>query len=298
MENLTTFNGNSGWPYAEKVLLTPADVAAQRENLVLIDVSDPHDFKNRHIPQAHNIPDFWTYRALEQTGGLAAMGWLLKQALQSRGVDGSQPIVFTEQTPETGFGRSCRALYMAALTGLPLNQLHILDGGNQQWQLAGLPLASGDESHSETANWRGLPQPANLPVLTLSETRRALADGLLFIDVRNLPEFEGLEGAPYAITEGEPAREVIIPPGRIPGARGLLWADVFECQGERIGQFKPQAALQELFRTVGCHPDQPVIIYCFKGARSSAVLLALHLSGFHGARMYFAGWNEWARVNL
>ncbi len=36
-------------------------------------------------------------------------------------------------------------------------------------------------------------------------------------------------------------------------------------------------------------------LYCFKGARASNSLVALHEAGIKDVRMYFGSWNEWSR---
>jgi 3-mercaptopyruvate sulfurtransferase SseA len=58
----------------------------------------------------------------------------------------------------------------------------------------------------------------------------------------------------------------VLEPGRIPGATRLLWTDVFETQGEKLGRFKPQAELLRLFGSAGPSPADGIVVCCFKGA--------------------------------
>ncbi len=281
--------------HEENVLLTPSELASVLDDVVVVDVSDPTDFEKFHIPEARNVPRFWTYRALEATGGLGAMCDALREALRMQGIDGDRKLVFTEQFPAAGFGRSSRALYMSEQLGIPMDKMHILDGGNRQWKKAGFPIVEGRSRVLAAAHFNTGFHIPGTSMLTGSETLKALERGAKFIDVRNSSEFLAREGAPYKIMEGNPPQEVSIAPGRIPGALGLPWTDVFEMEGDGAGKFKRTGELIRLFTSAGIEPDDDIVVYCFKGARSSAVLLALRLAGFTAAKMYFAGWNEWSR---
>jgi len=60
-----------------------------------------------------------------------------------------------------------------------------------------------------------------------------------------------------------------------------------------IPWFKSVAELKELFAKVGITSESNVIIYCFKGARTSNVYICMKLAGIKNVRCYFAAWNEW-----
>ncbi|MDY0187087.1 MAG: rhodanese-like domain-containing protein [Syntrophus sp. (in: bacteria)] len=281
--------------YAKQILLSPAELAERLDETAVIDVSDPADFLKLHIPGACNIAAFWNHRSVGGDSGLELMRQVILDEMLACGIDGSRQIVFTEQLPSSGFGRSCRAFYMAEHAGFPLEIMHILDGGNFQWKQQGFPPAHGKACSNPAPKFVINTGAGRSRFMSLSETLAALKRGAKFLDVRNAPEFLGAAAAPYLLREGTPPREVILDPGRIPGAIGLPWTDVFERQGAGTGCFKSRTELQQLFKSAGLSPGDEIIVYCFKGARSSAVLLALHLAGFYSAKMYFAGWNEWSR---
>ncbi|MFM7853905.1 MAG: sulfurtransferase [Flammeovirgaceae bacterium] len=44
----------------------------------------------------------------------------------------------------------------------------------------------------------------------------------------------------------------------------------------------------------GVTKDKEIIVYCFKGSRSSNTFIALKRAGYN-VRNYFASWNEWSR---
>jgi thiosulfate/3-mercaptopyruvate sulfurtransferase len=47
--------------------------------------------------------------------------------------------------------------------------------------------------------------------------------------------------------------------------------------------------------TVGISEETPVILYCFKGARTSNTFLALKEAGIKNVQNYLGSWNEWSR---
>jgi thiosulfate/3-mercaptopyruvate sulfurtransferase len=60
-------------------------------------------------------------------------------------------------------------------------------------------------------------------------------------------------------------------------------------------RFKSPEEMRSLCAQVGLYPDDDIIVYCFKGARSSNTWLAMKLAGFKHVRNYYGSWNEWAR---
>lgn len=285
-------------PDLSKTLVSSRDLWEEFQGsstLRIIDASNSNDFERLHIPGALNIPFIWEYRGLQTEGGMDAMIALLQRQLQARGITGAEDIVFTEQSPALGFGRSARGLLMSEAAGIPLQKLRLLDGGNLQWKRMGAPTANGIWKYETTSLWDPRENQSSR-LLTLEKTLQSLYQGIKFLDVRNEPEFFGHSGAPYQLFEGDPAREVSIEAGRIPGAIGFPWTDVFELTGSRAGCFRSTDELSNLFEGIGLTREEPIVVYCFKGARASAVTLALHLAGFSKSVMYFNGWNEWSRI--
>jgi thiosulfate/3-mercaptopyruvate sulfurtransferase len=45
----------------------------------------------------------------------------------------------------------------------------------------------------------------------------------------------------------------------------------------------------------GVTPDKEIILYCFKGARTSSTYLALTQLGYPKVKNYLGSWNEWSR---
>lgn len=62
-----------------------------------------------------------------------------------------------------------------------------------------------------------------------------------------------------------------------------------------IPWFKEPEELKEIFAKAGITADSNVIIYCFKGARTSNVYICMKMAGINKVRCYFNAWNEWSR---
>jgi len=58
--------------------------------------------------------------------------------------------------------------------------------------------------------------------------------------------------------------------------------------------FKTPDEIMAEAHTVGISPATRVYLYCFKGARASNTLVALHEAGVRDVRMYFGSWNDWS----
>ena len=109
--------------------------------------------------------------------------------------------------------------------------------------------------------------------VTLAELVERLGDpGLVLLDVRRADEFAG---------------EVVAPcdprPGRIPGARHLDVARLFEAY-----------SLEAVRDLVGAEAGAEVIAYCHSGTRSAMAVQILAAAGYD-ARNYVGSWHEWSR---
>jgi thiosulfate/3-mercaptopyruvate sulfurtransferase len=76
----------------------------------------------------------------------------------------------------------------------------------------------------------------------------------------------------------------------MPGAVHLDYRRVLD-QNDR---FRTVAELRDVFAKTGVSRETPSVVYCYSGARSSAVCFALELAGYPAARHYYFGWYEWS----
>jgi thiosulfate/3-mercaptopyruvate sulfurtransferase len=266
-------------------LIEPGELAGQlsQENLVLIDTRDREVFQRSHLPGAVNIQDIFYYLCLPENGGLPALQAHFTTLFSQAGIRPTDRVIVYEDALDNGYGKSCRGwLFLQYLGHANVSVLH---GGIRAWISAGLPLTT------EVVT----PQPAVFePVITpghiigLEEMRAALAaPNTAIIDCRDYAEWLGANSSPYGY-------DYCPRKGRIPGSIWLEWYRLLE---HRSGAawFRPPTEILDQCVQAGITPDQRVVVYCFKGARASALVMALRRSGFPNVVNYLASWNEWSR---
>ena len=109
--------------------------------------------------------------------------------------------------------------------------------------------------------------------VTLAELRTRLGeDGLVLLDVRSRPEFEGATGAHCGPRQGH-----------IAGARNLPLDELVACR-----------CAEDVRVLVGAPPGAEVVAYCHSGLRSAFAVDVLRGAGYT-ARNYAGSWHEWSR---
>jgi thiosulfate/3-mercaptopyruvate sulfurtransferase len=241
----------------DKVLLDPKQLRERLKggDVVLIDTRDPDSFKAGHIPGALNAHDIFTYLATSTPEG--------QKELQTK---------------------FARGYFLLKVLGYA--RASVLHGGFKAWTSAGLPTTT------EVA----APKPKAFPIdpaaagliidaKTMLEAVQDLSK--VKLDVRDVDEWIGASSSPYGV-------DFCPRKGRIPGARWLEWYRMMK-PSEHGPVFKNEDEILAECQTVGITPDTPVILYCFKGARTSNTFVALKEAGVKDVRTYFGSWNEWSR---
>jgi len=271
----------------DKVLIDPADLwqhMQDNDDVVVIDTRDPDSYAAGHVPGAVNIHDIFTYLSTSTPEGIHELNEKFSHMFGDAGLSGKEHAVIYEQSMNTGFGQSCRGYYLLKYLGYP--RASVLHGGFQAWQAAELPVST------EAAH----PEPAQFPIdpagKRLLVDRQAMLEALkdpnvVKLDVRDVDEWIGTSSSPYGI-------DFCPRKGRIPGARWLEWYRLMK-PGPNGPVFKTKDEILADCQTVGITQDTPVILYCFKGARTSNTFVALKEAGIKDVRNYFGSWNEWSR---
>ena len=249
-----------------------------------IDVRAPESYSDGHIPTAANVHTFFTYLATSDDRGVRDLTDTFTEELRNAGIYGNEHVVTYENSLNTLYGASCRALYILRLLGHP--RVSVLGGGYEGWVQDGHPTSSEIQ---QTA--RGSFQPKWTPSMWKGKTDVAEAMGdpnTVLLDVRDLDEWKGESSSPYGV-DFAPRK------GRLPGATHILWKDFMETGESGQMRFKRPEEIRSMCEAKGVTPDKEVIVYCFKGARASNTYLALKDAGFENVSNYFASWNEWSR---
>jgi thiosulfate/3-mercaptopyruvate sulfurtransferase len=157
-------------------------------------------------------------------------------------------------------------------------QVALLDGGWPAWLSAGLPTEATSPRLAAKA-FSGTPHHDML--LSTQQIVDDLDSGRwLLIDARTAERYRG---------EHEPIDPVA---GRIPGSLNLPLQQHLNADGT----FKSAQQLREMYLPlIGNHPLPQVAALCGSGVTACHNLLALHIAGLHGARLYAGSWSEWIR---
>jgi thiosulfate/3-mercaptopyruvate sulfurtransferase len=270
----------------DKVLLDPVDLATRLKDgdVVLIDTRDPESFEAGHIPGAVNAHDIFTYLATSTPEGQKELQTKFAEIFGNAGLSGKELAVVYEQSMDTGFGQSCRGYYLLKFLGYP--RAAVLHGGFKAWTDAGLPTTR-EISISAPKDFPIDSRAAGLIVDAQTMLEAVNDPNIIKLDVRDADEWIGTSSSPYG-ADYCPRK------GRIPGARWLEWYRMMK-PGKDGPVFKSKDEIMAECQTVGITPDTPVILYCFKGARTSNTFIALKEAGVKDVRTYFGSWNEWSR---
>lgn len=269
-----------------KVLLDPTDLASQLNdgNVILLDTRDPESFAAGHIPGAINAHDIFTYLATSTPEGQKELKEKFATIFGEAGLSGNETAVVYEQSMNTGFGQSCRGFYLLKYLGYP--KVCVLHGGYQAWTAADLPTST------EVTTPEPKPFPVDEDAAKLIVDAQTMLEAvnnpeIIKLDVRDVDEWIGASSSPYGV-------DFCPRKGRIPDARWLEWYRMLK-PGPDGPVFKNKDEILAECQTVGITPDTPVILYCFKGARTSSTFVALKEAGVKDVRTYFGSWNEWSR---
>jgi thiosulfate/3-mercaptopyruvate sulfurtransferase len=270
----------------DKVLIDATDMWGYMENngVVAIDTRDPDSYAAGHIPGAVNIHDIFTYLSTSTPEGLKELTDKFSHAFGEAGLSGKEHAIVYEQSMNTGFGQSCRGYFLLKFLGY--QKASVLHGGFQAWQSANLPVST-DAAHPTPADFPVDPSSARLVVDARTMLESTKDPNIVKLDVRDVDEWIGTSSSPYGV-------DFCPRKGRIPGARWLEWYRMMK-PGPNGPVFKTKDEILAECQTVGITEETAVILYCFKGARTSNTFLALKEAGIKDVRNYFGSWNEWSR---
>jgi thiosulfate/3-mercaptopyruvate sulfurtransferase len=150
----------------------------------------------------------------------------------------------------------------------------ILDGGFQKWLGEGRPTESGE------------PQPRQAQFEAQEGAGQVFSKqdildgaGCALADARGKGRFEATEPEPRPGIAG----------GHIPGARNLPFGLLYN----EDGTFKPPEELRRLYDEAGLDPSKPFIASCGSGVTATSLIVAAHLLGSDGGKLYDGSWSEW-----
>jgi thiosulfate/3-mercaptopyruvate sulfurtransferase len=272
---------------SNKILYTPkeAQKLASEGKAIIIDVRDAEDYAEDHIPGAVNIPDMFYELSMTTKEGLNEMTSKFKRLFSEAGITKDKLAIIYEDNLSTRYGGSCRGYFQ--LTYLGHENVGILDGGLIDWKRDGLP--TNDKVVTPVPTIFALNTNDSIMVTKDSMAEALGNPDIKLLDNRDKVEWIGESSSPYGV-DFAPRK------GRIPGAQWIEWYDFMENDASGyISHFRSPEAIREICAKLGLHPEDDIIIYCFKGARAANTYVALKMAGFKNIRNYYGSWNEWSR---
>ena len=257
-----------------------------KEKIKFVDVRPPKEFSKGHIPEAVNIYKIFTYLAASDRHGVETLKNTFEGLFQDAGIDGDEHVITYEDRLTTMYGASCRGFYLMKLLGHP--RVSVLNGGLESWLKHGHPLSTSALTPNITrgkfkASWTAEVWSGKDDVMKAIEEKTAI-----LLDTRDIDEWKAGSSSPYGI-DFAPRK------GRIPGAVHMLWHDFMETKEDGLTYFRQPQDVRERCTAKGLTPDKKIVVYCFKGSRSSNAYIALREAGFDNVTNYFGSWNEWSR---
>jgi thiosulfate/3-mercaptopyruvate sulfurtransferase len=169
---------------------------------------------------------------------------------------------------------------------LGFDNVKLLNGGRQKWELESRELVQDVPSYPETDFTISGP---------IRKELRAFRDDVLgsigkstFVDVRSPEEYRGEKLAPDHLPQ-----EQAQVPGHIPGAANVTWSKA----ANEDGTFKSADNLRALYEGEGITGDRETVAYCRIGERSSHSWFVLkELLGYPNVKNYDGSWTEYGSL--
>jgi thiosulfate/3-mercaptopyruvate sulfurtransferase len=153
----------------------------------------------------------------------------------------------------------------------------VLDGGWQQWQQAGYPVANGMERREPRTF---TPKVRGALVVTADDLLARLHDdpASRVVDVRSAERYRG---------EQEPIDPIA---GHVPGAINAPYAETLDADGRFLQPEVLRARFQQL---LGSTPSEQTTFYCGSGVTAAHAALAFAQAGLGNGRLYAGSWSDW-----
>lgn len=254
-------------------------------NVTIVDVRDAEEYAEDHIPGAVNIPDMFFELSMTTEEGLREMTDKFTRLFSEAGISLDKKVIIYEDNLSTRYGGSCRGYFQLSYMGH--QDVGILDGGLFAWRQEKMPTDAEKVTPIPTIF---TPAMNHSIMVTKDMMVDSLEDsGIKLLDNRDKVEWVGESSSPYGV-DFAPRK------GRIPGAKWIEWYDFMENDASGyVSHFKSPETTMEICAGMGLHPEDDIIIYCFKGARAANTYVALKMAGFKHIRNYYGSWNEWSR---
>ncbi|MBK5947028.1 sulfurtransferase [Rhodobacter veldkampii DSM 11550] len=268
-------------------LIAPADLAAQADALLILDIrpasteDGKKPYAEGHIPGAVAAP-YGLFRGPAENPGAVPAIDKLTEVLRSLGVTPGRPTVIVHQgSDETDFGAAARVYWTLKSSGV--SQLAILNGGFDAWTGAGLPVSTEAVA----------PVVSDITV-TFADTWLATTDDVLAV-VEGKAVGDLIDARPESFWAGEQAHASAARPGTLPQSKYFTHSRWFTSGPSLIDG----AAVQSLAAANGFQQGDQLVSFCNTGHWAATNWFALsELAGIEGVRLYPESMVGWSQAGL
>ena len=245
---------------------------AERDDLLLVDLSQPQVYEESHIPGAiHMQPSLLTSGEKPASGTMPSLSQL-SERLSAIGLSEEKLVIAYD---DEGGGWAGRLIWTLDMIGHK-HYLYV-NGGIHAWVEAGLPIEGGHQKNlpgNYTATMAKQP-----PFMEKEEILSRLNQpGFTIWDARSPQEFSGEK---CLAQRG----------GHIPGAINFEWTEGMDKhQSLRI---KPLDELRNTLEALGIRAEDDVVTHCQTHHRSGFTYLLAKVLGFSNIKAYPGSWSEW-----
>lgn len=245
---------------------------AERDNLLLVDLSKPQVYEESHIPGAVYMQPALLTRGEKPAPGKMPSLAQLSERLSAIGLSKEKLVVAYD---DEGGGWAGRLIWTLDMVGH--TRYLYLNGGIHAWVAAGLPIETGiqpakpSEYHATMAK--------HPPIMEKEDILSRLHQpGLTIWDARSPQEFSGVK---CLAQKG----------GHIPGAINFEWTEGMD--KNRNLRIKALDELRNTLESLGIRAEDEVVTHCQTHHRSGFTYLLGKVLGFANIKAYPGSWSEW-----
>jgi 3-mercaptopyruvate sulfurtransferase SseA len=255
----------------------------------------PEEYEESHLPGALHLdtdqledPADWNRRPVDQLrANLLALGISADTTVILYGRDSTGDA--RTKAPGRRVGQLAATRAALILHYMGVRDVRVLDGGYDQWLLAGNPVETVIRRPQPISTFGAeIPQRPDV-IVDIAEAKAILAaEDAVLVSVRSWREQTG----------GASGYGYIARAGRIAGD---VWAgggsDAYHMEHHRNidNTMRAYPEIAARWQESGVTPDKRVAFYCGTGWRASEAWFCARLMGWHRIAVYDGGWLEWAR---
>ncbi|RNA08202.1 thiosulfate [Brachionus plicatilis] len=280
---LATLSNAQFWPEVDEAILGPV-VDSDLLNLVLddpdflsqvrileagLDNSTKLEYKNGHIPNAIYFDAAQISNQSDQIIYDIPQPEIFENYVSSLGISNDNDILIYDRT-KYGMKASARAWFLFKLFGHDF--VSILDGGFRDFLSMGYNIT---EKISEKPKRK-------FKVFYRPELAKSFEEMVGVVKAKNMTILDAREKSEFD-------------QGQIPTAINVPYSSLFESDTDLL---KSDIELWDMIKQKNIDLSEPIVTYCLKSPRASALMFVLDCLGAEQVSLYVGSWNEWSkRIN-